>query len=113
MIDSYHFGSLVVDGKTYSADLILLPDRICESWWRTSGHRLVPDDLGEVVAAKPALLVIGTGAFGVMSVPAETTAFLQRQGIAPLVLKTEPACREYNKRKTAGEAVAAALHLTC
>jgi hypothetical protein len=113
MIDTYHFGSLTVDGRQYSSDLIILPDRIIDSWWRKSGHCLHPDDLPEVVQARPTTLVIGTGTFGVMQVPPETIAFLNEKGIVPAVFKTDTACQEYNKRKKAGEAVAAALHLTC
>ena len=113
MISDYHFGSVRVDDNTYSADLILLPDRVIGSWWRKSGHCLHPDDLTGIVEAAPDVLVIGTGSFGVMQVPADTVAFLKSNGIAPVVLKTDAACREYNERKSNGEKVAAALHLTC
>ena len=43
-IDSYEFGRIVVDGRAFSQDIILLPDGIQDSWWRLEGHRLqIPD----------------------------------------------------------------------
>ncbi len=33
-IDHYVFGKMVVDGKTYTSDLIVYPDRVDPSWWR-------------------------------------------------------------------------------
>ena len=113
MISDYQFGSIKVNDKGYSADLIILPERVIGSWWRKTGHSLHPDDLMSIVDAAPTVLVIGTGAFGVMQVPAETAGFLKDKGITPVILKTDAACREYNERKRKGEKVAAALHLTC
>ncbi|MDL1969074.1 MAG: hypothetical protein LWW97_11200 [Deltaproteobacteria bacterium] len=37
MIESYSFGSIVVDGRKFISDLIIYPDgRIEASWWRKS-----------------------------------------------------------------------------
>ena len=44
-IDSYEFGRIVVDGRAYSQDLILLPDGIQDSWWRQESHLLQIADL--------------------------------------------------------------------
>jgi hypothetical protein len=111
-IDSYSFGSIVIDKKRYDADVIILPDRVVANWWRKSGHSLEPDDLVEIVSHKPDKLIIGTGSFGVMKVPVETLEFLGNQGIKTIVLKTGDAVEEFNRSESGGS-VAAALHLTC
>ena len=36
-IESYEFGRMAIDGKAYTKDLILLPDRILDGWWRQEG----------------------------------------------------------------------------
>lgn len=112
MIDSYDFGEIVIDGKSYSADVIILPDRVIDNWWRDEGHKLCPADLWEVVQAGPEVLVVGTGYYGAMEVLPETYDYLQQKGIELRVERTAQACQLYNRLR-ASRRVAAALHLTC
>ncbi|OQY18037.1 MAG: hypothetical protein B6I35_13630 [Anaerolineaceae bacterium 4572_32.2] len=44
-IESYRFGRIIIDGQTHSKDVIILPDRVIENWWRQEGHALHLDDL--------------------------------------------------------------------
>jgi len=112
MIDSYAFGRITVNGKDYRADLIVLPDRILDSWWRKEGHRLCLEDLGEALAANPEVLVIGQGEPGLMKVPEALREELARRGIEVVAAPTRQAVRVYNE--LAGKRrVAAALHLSC
>ena len=39
-IDSYSFGRIVINGKTYTSDVIIFPDKVDASWWRKEGHLL-------------------------------------------------------------------------
>lgn len=112
MIDSYSFGKIKVDGKTYTSDVILYPDRVMDNWWRKNGHLLNKEDLEEVFESKPEVLIIGTGASGLMHIPDETKRFVESKGIEVIVEKTEDACRKYNELKDSRRVVAA-LHLTC
>ena len=112
MIDSYDFGKIVIDGKHYTSDVIIYPDRVDASWWRKKGHELHPEDLKEVVEEKPAVLVVGTGKWGLMEVLPETRDFLQSKGIKLIVEETDDACKTYNRLRDS-ERVIAALHLTC
>ena len=111
-IDSYRFGHIVVDGRAYSKDMIILPDRIIANWWRKEGHTLHPEDLEEVLAARPDLLVVGQGAHGRMRITAEASKSLELAEIALVAEPTEQACRTYSQLR-GQQAVAAALHLTC
>jgi hypothetical protein len=101
-----------VDGETHTDDLILLPDRVIPGWWRDQGHSLSVNDLDEVFDASPELLVVGTGANGVMDVPRETRQAIRDAGIELTIAQTGEAWRLYNdlqeERETAG-----AFHLTC
>lgn len=111
-IEDYRFGSITIEGKTYTSDLIIYPDRIDASWWRKEGHYLQKADLAGIIAAKPDLLIVGTGAHGVMSVPESTVAFLNAQHIEVIIEKTARAVELYN-RQPQDKKVVAALHLTC
>ena len=111
-VDSYRFGQIEVDGEVHRSDLILLPDQVIPDWWREQGHELRVTDLDPVLAAKPEVLVVGTGAHGAMQVPLGTRRALQAMGLEVRAAATGQACDIYNslreERRTAG-----AFHLTC
>ena len=112
MIDSYDFGRITIDGKRYSTDLIVFPDKVKAGWWRKEGHSLQIVDLMEVLEAKPEVLVVGTGYSGMMDVPPETIAHIGSEEIELVVQKTAEACKTFN-RLAESRTVVAALHLTC
>jgi len=76
MIDSYEFGRIVVDGQAYTSDLIILPDRVDAGWWRKEGHNLCVEDIEQAMSANPDVLVVGTGADGLMKVPDDTREYV-------------------------------------
>jgi len=69
MIESYTFGNIKINGKSYTSDVIIYEDRVDGNWWRKEGHSLHPEDLKEMVKEKPEVIIIGTGAYGVMKIP--------------------------------------------
>ncbi len=112
MIDSYEFGEIIVDGKTYTSDVIIFPDKVQGEWWRKEGHRLSVEDVKDIVAAKPEVVIVGTGYSGFLEVLSKTRHFLENENIELFVYNTKKACRKYNELfKT--KRVVAALHLTC
>ncbi len=110
MIESYGFGRIVIDGMTYTSDVIIFPDRVLSSWWRKEGHSLDIEDLREVVEFKPEILVIGTGHSGLMKPKDETLEFLESKGIEVIVERTKKACDILN---SLGSNAVGAFHLTC
>lgn len=111
MIDSYRFGYIVIDGKGYSKDVIVLPERIITNWWRSEGHRLKLEDLKEIYDTGIDTLIIGTGAFGMMKVDDETKSELERKGIKVIIAPSKDAVDIYNDSLRAK--TAACFHLTC
>ena len=112
-VEHYSFGRIGIDGRDFDADVIILPDRVQERWWRRRGHRLSPQDLESVLADKPQLLVIGTGYYGRMQVPQETLDSLRSEGVEVRALKTGDAVKEFNRLQEDYAHIVAALHLTC
>jgi len=112
MIESYTFGRMEIKGQAYTSDLILFPDKINDSWWRETGHKLSLKDLEDVFQETPEALIIGTGFYGIMKVEEEVKEAAQSKGITLIIEKTESAVQRYNeiasKKKTIG-----AFHLTC
>ena len=112
IIDSYQFGLVVVNGKRYSSDIIIFPDRVRGDWWKKRGHQLCLDDIAEVIAENPEVLVVGTGASGLVKVLPEVKQSLEAQGIKLIAEPTNEACNIYNQL-CHSQRVVAALHLTC
>jgi hypothetical protein len=111
-IERYSFGSITIDGRTYTSDVIIYPERVDASWWRKEGHNLYTSDLADVLKSKPEVLLIGTGSSGLMKVPKETLSHLESQGIEVHVSLTAKAVELFNKLQS-DRKIIAAFHLTC
>ena len=112
IIDSYQFGLIVVNGKKYTSDVIISADRVKDGWWRKEGHRLCPQDMAEIMSENPEVLVVGTGASGLMKVLPEVQQVTDTRGIKLIVETTDKACHTYNQL-CRSQKVVAVLHLTC
>lgn len=115
MIEAYEFGLVTIDGKKYRSDVILLPERVMDGWWRKEGHRLYVEDLREILErrSKPNVLVVGTGFYGRMKVHSEVESTLKSQGIELIIQPTHEAWKTFNKLLESGKQIAAAFHITC
>lgn len=111
-ITDYSFGRITVGGQTYTSDVIIYPDRVNSSWWRKEGHLLQADDLSDIIKAELPVLIVGTGAYGVMKVPGSTIDHLRSRDIEVYVEKTARAVELFNKISENRPSIAA-LHLTC
>jgi len=112
IIDSYRFGLVVINGKKYTSDVIIFPDRVRSQWWKKRGHELCLEDIAEVLTENPEVLIVGTGESGLMRVLPEAKQGIEAQGIKLIVETTDKACQAYNQLCHSQRAVVA-LHLTC
>jgi len=113
-IENYQFGRITIDGRTYTSDVIISPDEVNASWWRETGHKVSINDLGPILEADPDVLLIGTGANGIMKVLPDACSELEKRCEAVHVLPTHKAVEKYNSLSEKGDRrVVAALHLTC
>jgi hypothetical protein len=115
MIDSYEFGLMVINKKTYTSDVIVFPERIIDGWWRKEGHKLHLEDLKEVLyhEPKPEVLVVGTGYYGLVRISPEVETTLKTQGIELIAQPTREACQTFNKLLNSNRQIVGAFHLTC
>ena len=103
-----------IGDRVYRKDLMILPDgSIIHPWWRASGHVLTIDDIGAVLSASPAVLVVGTGEPGRMKPGQEFAKKLAQRGIRVTLLPTRQAVEAFNSLHAEGERCAGCFHLTC
>ncbi len=112
-IDSYRFGEMLVNGRSFTSDLIIYDDRIDDQWWRENGHLVMSQDLDRVVKSKPEVLIIGRGKLGAMKISPETIDAVEDAGIQLVHARTEEAVEVYNQVASTGKDVVGAFHLTC
>jgi hypothetical protein len=111
-IEAYDFGIITVGEKTFTKDLKIIREEIIPNWWRIEGHRLLVEDIRDILEARPDVLVVGTGHDGLMSISEEVRAALSELGIELIALPTRQACDIFN-RTAADRDTAFAAHLTC
>jgi hypothetical protein len=112
MIERTEFGRMEVNGVLFTADLIILPQRILAPWRRQEGHRLFLADFGTIFEEDLQAVVVGTGFFGRMRVSEEIRRAAREKGLELHIGKTRQAAALFNtfsgQKRTAG-----AFHLTC
>jgi len=120
MIEEYHFGSITINGKTYTHDVeVRWTDEVLD-WWRRESHLIDVEAVRRAVEQNPETIVIGTGEAGVARVTEGAQEFIQEKGIKLIVDRTEQATRTFNIRKEESEEeegkqekVIGLFHLTC
>jgi len=111
-IERYNFGTIVIDGVSYHKDVIIYPDGVYHPWWRKEGHRLYIPDLSPIQNIPLDILIIGTGAFGMMKVSKDVEDEIKKMVDEIRILKTGEAVKLYNEFR-GQQRVSVALHLTC
>lgn len=112
MIEKYTFGEFVIDGKKYKSNVVLINGEVKVGRYLVE-HELMIDDFTEIINSHPEIIVIGTGADGVVDVPNEIAEFIESKKIKLIVEKTAEACLTYNSLLKKGKKIGAFLHNTC
>jgi hypothetical protein len=107
------YGQIMVKETCCTSDLIVFEEEIHAPWIRPEGHSVAAEDLQWLLGRKPDLIIVDTGAYGVLTVPINLIDELAVNGIELICLRTAAAAKAYNERAQKGERVAACLHLTC
>ena len=112
-IDSCSFGTLVINGKLYTDDLIIFPDGdILKPWWRRRGHQLSMDDLRNLIDSAPEVIVAGTGMSGGVKPDKNLKSELSKLAIEFISAPNNEAIRIFNEMALERR-IGAGFHLTC
>ena len=113
MIEKYSFGKMVIEGKSYTSDLKIIHGKVVPNWWRKNGHTVVVDDILDILAAKPSVLVLGKGKPGLMKSTRPLKEALKKNGIELIEESSASAMLTFNNLLEKGAAACAGFHLTC
>ena len=112
MISAYSFGKICVSGTWYKRDLLISRGKIFPDWWRRNGHVCDVEDIAEILADGPDILILGQGTPGMMRTTQGLRQFLHHQGIKLIEQPTAEAVTTFNNLHRQDK-VAAGFHLTC
>ena len=113
MIERYSFGNIVINGITYKDDIKIIHGNVVTTWWRNRGHKVDPDDIKDIIEAKPSVLVLGKGQPGLMKSTPSLREFLEKNNIDLIEEKTSKAVKTFNRLVVEGKNVCAGFHLSC
>ena len=110
-IDFYEFGKIVVNGKTYDSDIVILPNGSIQPGPEDMHYVLLPEL--EKVINTPGIetLVIGTGADGNGLLRKKLIKVVKARGIKLEMMLTPDAMKLLNESPKQG--MVAMLHLNC
>ncbi len=112
-INSYSFGSITIDNKIYQKDIIVFPEKVRPNWIRIKGHSMELADIKEIIDYHPETLIIGTGAYGLLTIPSSTSKALSKNKIKLITENTKKACAVFNEHIKNNTKTVGAFHLTC
>lgn len=117
MIEEYSFGRIVIFGKGYTNDVILIGGKVYPEWWRKEGHILSKEDLGPILDAKIRTLIIGKGYNSVMRIGEDVREYCREKEIELIELGSREAVGKINELMWEGgeakKGIAAGIHLAC
>ena len=112
MITAYSFGTICINGTWHRRDLRISGETIHPDWWRKRGHACDIEDVEELLAGAPDILILGQGTPGMMHATPELRQYLRQQGIKLIEQSTAEAITTFNdlyRQKN----IVAGFHLTC
>ena len=116
-VSSFDFGSIVIDGKQYGYDVVLLPDGSVKereaSKAMFGSHAIRKGEIEELSKAKPETLIVGTGTSGMAEVSQDAEAYAREAKLNLVVLPSSEAVEKLNQLVDEGKRVAALIHITC
>jgi uncharacterized protein len=108
-IQGYDETGVVIRGQRHTSALLVCPDRLDVPWGPVADPTaLAPEQLAELVALAPQVLLLGTGRRALLPRPALMLPFTQ-SGIGVEIMTTVAACRTYNLLLAEGRRVVAVL----
>lgn len=112
MIDSYTFGTFIIDGKKFDSNVKLIQTK-AEKYRHFENHLIELNDFVDLVGQKPDMIIIGTGASGVVEVPDDIKEYIEKAGIKLIIEQTGDAVKTYNDLLKKNKKVCAVMHNTC
>lgn len=122
-IEDTNFGSITIDGKKYTHDIVIYPDHVEKrKKWITkqkhgTSHKFTQEEMSEYInnvdSEEIKVVVVGTGQYGKLKLLNETREYLKEKEIEVIELKTPEAIKYFEKRAETRKQKIGIFHVTC
>lgn len=112
-ISSFKFGSITINRKKYTDDVIVTWQGKVKPAELSTRHLFGEEDLMKLILERPEIIVIGIGTESLVKLSPEVLAFAEKKNIKIIERPTNLAVKEFNELARAGEKVVAFMHVTC
>ena len=116
-IESFKFGSIVIDGKKHGRDVLMFPYGSVKhrkgGFWKFGSHVIKKAEIEELLKASPQVVVVGTGTSGKAKLASDAELTLKEAKIELITLPSNEAVERVNRLAQEGKRVSALVHITC
>ena len=116
-IDSFNFGFIVVDGKQYAYDVVILPDSTVRERERGKGrvgsHSITRREIETICEFQPDVIMVGTGESELLTLSADAREYVEEADLTLFRMPSSQAVKRFNQLTEEGRRVAALIHITC
>lgn len=116
-VNSLSFGSIVIDNKKFSRDVLIFDDGTVEQrWgglWMFGSHSIKRNEVERLLRDEPEIVIIGTGTNGKARLDSEAGGWLKTKNLEVLILPSYEAVTKLNEIVDQGKKVACLIHITC
>jgi len=116
-IDELTFGSIVIESKKYSRDILIFVDGTVRK--RKGGflmfgrHETKRRELEQLSHGQPEVVIVGTGTDGAAHIAAEAESWAKANSVSLLVQPSCDAIAKLNELTEQKKKVAGLIHITC
>lgn len=116
-INGIGFGWIIIDGKRYWHDVIILPSggvkRRKGGFLMFGSHFFRLEEFREICSERVDVIVVGTGIMGAAKLSENSQRFLREQKVEVLTLPSREAAKRFNELVESGRKVGAIIHVAC
>jgi hypothetical protein len=119
-IDAFRFGSIEIDGKKYSKDVLIDSEggirKRKGGFLKFGSHNISKDEVEDLAGSKekPDLLIVGLGTSSAAELDPTAETWAGEVGIELVAIPSSEAVERFNKEQEKGDKKTAALiHITC
>jgi len=116
-IDKLSFGSIIIEGKKYSRDVLIFADGRVKKrkggFLMFGSHNIKKEEIEELAQGEPETIIAGTGTSGKASLAPEVEDWAREKNLNLIVQPSYEAVTRLNKLTEQKKKVAALIHITC
>jgi len=116
-IDKLSFGSIIIDGKKFSRDVLIFSDGTLKKrkggFLMFGSHNISKGELEKLAQDKPEAIIIGTGTNAKANLASDVGDWAKERNLTLIVQPSYEAVTKLNEFVDQGKKVAALIHITC